>query len=173
MKSIVVYFSKAGEQYGVGTITKGNTALVAEIISEITQAPLFELKLKHDAYPETYKALTDAALKEKKENARPDLAGDVSDFDSYDTVFIGSPNWWGDLPMFFYSFFEKHDFSKKTVIPFITHEGSGLAGIDRKIKKAVQPKNMAEGLAIFGSMAQNNREETKKTVESWLKKIGF
>ena len=173
MKAVIIYFSRAGEQYGVGTVQKGNTAIVAHMISNILNIPLFELKLKNDTYPTTYKALTNVALIEKKQNMRPELAADLNNFDEYDTVFIGSPNWWGDLPMIFYTFFEKHDFSHKTVIPFITHEGSGFEGIDQKIRKTIYPQKMLNGFEILGSVAQNQQKETKSAVENWLKSIGF
>ncbi len=171
--SIVVYFSRSGEQYGVGVVEEGNTAVVAKIISNILNVPLFELKPKNDCYPKTYKALTDMALREKKQNTRPELAADLSDFDDYDTVFIGAPNWWGDLPMICYTFLENHDFTHKTLIPFVTHEGSGFGGIDEKIKKTVKPKKMLMGFDILGSTAQKNQAQTQSAVEKWLKNIGF
>ena len=172
LKKIVVYFSKTGEQYSVGNITEGNTAIVAEMIAEETKADIFEIKLKNDTYPQAYKALTEVALAEKKAGARPEIAGYVKNFADYDVVFIGSPNWWADMPMALYTFMEAYDWKGKTVIPFVTHEGSGLSSIPSKIKN-VTGAEVLDGLAVYGHTAQNNREEAKKEVANWLKKLGF
>ncbi len=171
-KVLVVYFSRAGEQYSVGNITEGNTAIIAKMIAEQTKADLFEVKVKNDTYPTAYKALTEVALSEKKANARPEISGDVANFADYDVVFIGTPNWWADLPMALYTFMETHDWSGKTVAPFVTHEGSGLSSIPSKIK-SVTGAEMLDGLAIYGHVAQNDREQAKENVTNWLKKLGF
>ena len=171
-KVLVVYFSRTGEQYSVGNITEGNTAVIAKMIAEQTGADMFEIKLKNDTYPAAYKALTEVALAEKKANARPEIIGDVANFADYDVVFIGTPNWWADLPMAVYTFMEAHDWSGKTVAPFVTHEGSGLSSIPSKIKSATGAE-MLDGLAVYGHVAQNSREEAKDDVTKWLKKLGF
>lgn len=171
-KVLVVYFSRTGEQYSVGNITEGNTAIIAKMIAEQTKADLFEVKLKNDTYPTAYKELTEVALSEKKANARPEIADDVENFADYDVVFIGSPNWWSDMPMVLYTFIEAHNWTGKTVIPFVTHEGSGLSSIESKIKTATGAE-MFEGLAIYGHVAQNNRAQAKQNVSNWLKKLGF
>jgi len=171
-KTLVVYFSRTGEQYGVGNITEGNTAIIAKMITEKTGADIFEVKLKNDTYPTAYKALTEVALSEKKANARPEIAGNVTNFADYDFVFIGSPNWWSDMPMALYTFIEANDWSGKTVAPFVTHEGSGLSSIPGKIKAATKAK-MLDGLAVYGHVAQNEREEAAENVANWLKNIGF
>ena len=171
-KILVVYFSKTGEQYGVGNITEGNTAIVAKMIAEVTKADIFEVKLKNDTYPTAYKALTEVALAEKKANARPEIAENVINFADYDVVFIGSPNWWSDMPMALYTFMEANDWSGKIVAPFVTHEGSGLSSIPSKIKTATGAE-MLDGLAIYGHVAQNEREQAKENVLNWLNKLGF
>jgi len=171
-KILVVYFSKTGEQYSVGNITEGNTAIIAKMIAKKTGADIFEVKLKNDTYPTAYKALTEVALAEKKANSRPEIAGNVTDFAAYDVVFIGSPNWWADMPMVLYTFIEANDWTDKTVVPFVTHEGSGLSSIPSKIKTATQAK-MLDGLAIYGHVAQNERDKADKSVTSWLEKLNF
>ena len=171
-KVLVVYFSRTGEQYSVGNITEGNTAIIAKMIAEQTKADLFEVKLKNDTYPTAYKALTEVALSEKKANARPEIADDVENFADYDVVFIGSPNWWSDMPMALYTFIEAHNWTGKTVVPFVTHEGSGLSSIPNKIKTATQAE-MLDGLAVYGHVAQNDRKQAKEEVTNWLKKLGF
>ena len=171
-KVLVVYFSRTGEQYSVGNITEGNTAIIAKMIADKTKGDLFEVKLKNDTYPAAYKALTEVALSEKKANARPEIADDVENFADYDVVFIGTPNWWADMPMALYTFIESHDWSGKIVAPFVTHEGSGLSSIPSKIKAATKAE-MLDGLAVYGHVAQNDREQAKEEVANWLKKLGF
>ena len=171
-KVLVVYFSKTGEQYGVGHITEGNTAIVAKMIAEKTNGDLFEIKLKNDTYPTAYKALTEVALSEKKANARPEIAGDVENFADYDVVFIGTPNWWADMPMALYTFIEAHNWVGKTVIPFVTHEGSGLSSIPNKIRETTKTE-VLKGLSIYGHVAQNERDKAQESITNWLKKLRF
>lgn len=168
-KNLIVYFSRAGEQYSVGNITEGNTAIVAKMIAEKTGGDLFEVKLANDTYPTGYTELTEVAEKEKNSRARPEIIGNVENFADYDTVFIGSPVWWGDMPMALYTFIEQYDWANKTVAPFTTHEGSGLGNIPENIKSATGAKVLS-GLAIYGHEAQNNRESTSDKVNSWLGK---
>jgi flavodoxin len=172
---LVVYFSRTGEQYNVGEIDKGNTAIVAEMIAEETGADVFEILPEEDYYPYTYAELTDVAKQEQKENARPAYAGEVPDLEQYTTVFIGSPVWWGDWPMIMYTFFEENAdaLAGKTLIPFSTHEGSGLSGFDSKLSSACPDSTVGEGLAIKGSDAQNEQDDVKDTVNEWLSELGF
>jgi flavodoxin len=171
-KNLVVYFSRPYEQYGVGNISEGNTAIIAKMIAEKVDADIFEVKLKNDTYPTTYTPLTEVALKEKKAGVRPEIIGNVENFADYDVVFIGTPNWWADMPMALYTFIEAHNWTGKTVIPFVTHEGSGLSSIPSKIKTATNAE-MLDGLAVYGHVAQNDREQAKEEVTNWLKKLGF
>ena len=170
---LVVYFSRTGEQYNVGEIEKGNTAIIAEMIADETGADTFEILPEEDYYPYTYNELTDVAKQEQKENARPAYTGEVPDLEQYTTVFIGSPVWWGDWPMIMYTVFENNDFSGKTLIPFSTHEGSGLSGFDKKLKDACPDSTIGKGLAIEGNDAQNNQEKARESVSSWLAELGF
>ena len=171
--TLVIYFSRTGEQYTVGVIEKGNTAIVAEMIAEQTGADLFEVLPADDHYPMTYDALTEVARAEQNDNARPAYSGELPDLSGYSTVFIGAPVWWGDWPMIMYTVFENNDFSGKKLIPFSTHEGSGLSGFDDKLKGACPDAEVLEGLAIRGNDAQNAQEEVKESVGSWLTELGF
>lgn len=170
---LVVYFSRTGEQYGVGVIDEGNTAIVAKAIAEQTGADLFEILPETDYYPYTYSKLTDVAKQEQKENARPAIRDALPDLSQYDTVFIGAPVWWGDWPMILYTFFETAELSGKTLIPFSTHEGSGLSGFDRKLASACPNSTVLDGLAIRGSDCQNDRSGVGSKVRSWLDKLGY
>ena len=172
--TLVVYFSRIGEQYSVGVIEQGNTAIVAEMIAEKTGADVFEITPAEDNYPtDNYDALTDIGLQEQKDNARPAIANEIENFDDYNTIFLGYPIWWGDLPMILYTFLENHDFSGKTIIPFCTHGGSQMAGTAAKITNTVTADAVLNGLAIAGTDAQNNRDRVRETVNSWLADIGY
>lgn len=168
-KMLVVYFSRAGEQYGVGTIKEGNTAIVAKIIAEQTGADIFEIKPVDNHYNVGYKELTNIAKQEKNAKARPLYAQGVPDLSKYNTVFIGAPVWWGDWPMICYSFIEKEKLSGKTLYPFSTHGGSGLAGFDQKLKAMVPQSTVGEGIAITGTECQSNQAGVKEKVVKWLK----
>ena len=172
---LVVYFSRTGEQYTVGVIDHGNTAIVAEMIEEETGADLFEVLPEDDHYPMTYAELTDVAKKEQNENARPAYAGEVPDLSQYDTIFIGAPVWWGDWPMIMYTFFEENAdmLAGKTLVPFSTHEGSGLSGFDRKLEGACPGATVGRGLAIRGNDCQNAQEKVRESVSGWLTELGL
>ena len=170
---LVVYFSRTGEQYTVGVIDHGNTAIVAEMIAEETGADLFEILPADDHYPMTYDELTDVAKQEQTDNARPEYAGEVPDLSQYDTIFIGAPVWWGDWPMIMYTFFENENLSGKTLIPFSTHEGSGLSGFDSKLADACPDAQVLDGLAIRGNDAQNQQDSVREDVQSWLKGLAY
>ena len=170
---LVVYFSRTGEQYTVGVIDKGNTSIVAEMIAEKLDADLFEILPEEDYYPYTYNELLDVARKEQNDKARPAYQGPVPDLSQYNTIFIGAPVWWGDWPMILYTFFENEDLDRKTLIPFSTHEGSGLSGFDRKLASACPDSTVLTGLAVRGNDAQNNQEKVKESVEKWLSGLEF
>ena len=167
-KALVVYFSRTGEQYGVGVIEKGNTAIVADMIVEQTGADSFEILPKTDNYPTTYKELTDVAKEEQNQNARPAIKDTVQNLEQYDTIYLGYPIWWGDLPMICYTFLESYDFSGKTIVPFCTHEGSGNAGTQSKIQSVVRNATVKEVLAITGTDTQKDPDSVKTTVTGWL-----
>ena len=171
--TLVLYFSRTGEQYTVGVIDHGNTSIVAEMIADETGADLFEVLPVDDHYPMTYNALTDVAKQEQNDKARPEYQGDLPDLSAYDTIFIGAPVWWGDWPMIMYTVFENNDFSGKTLIPFSTHEGSGLSGFDKKLQSACPDSEVLKGLAIRGNDAQNDQDRARESVQGWLKELGF
>ena len=172
---LVVYFSRTGEQYNVGVIDKGNTAIVAEAIAERTGADLFEVIPEEDHYPMTYDELAEVAKNEQNSNARPQYKGNIPDLPKYDTIFIGAPVWWGDWPMIMYTFFENNSdaLSGKTLIPFSTHEGSGLSGFDKKLSSAFPDSKVPEGLAVRGSDCQNKPDDVRTRVNEWVSELGY
>jgi len=169
-KMLVAYFSQVGEQYNVGVIEEGNTSIIAHMIAEQTGADLFEIE-PAAPYPSTLDELLDVSEQEKAADARPEIAG-AADISDYDVIFIGYPIWWGDMPMIVYNFLESYDFSGKTVVPFCTHGGSGLAQTERAIADITRA-NMLDGLAIAGTTAQNNREQARAAVAAWLEESGL
>jgi flavodoxin len=168
-KILIVYFSHTGENYAVGNITKGNTCIIAEMIAEATSGTLFEIKPVKE-YPKTYLECVDVAKREKEAKARPAIKDDIN-VQNYDIIFIGYPNWWGDMPMAVYTFIEKHEWNGKTVIPFCTHEGSGLSNTPAYIAKACKGSNVGKGIAITGSTAQNSRNSARQLVQHWIKSL--
>jgi flavodoxin len=171
-KAIVIYFSHTGENYSVGVIKEGNTAKVAKEIARQTGAAIWEIK-EAEPYPVKYNDCIARAKKELQSKARPAFQGTVPDLTGVDTIYIGYPNWWGDAPMVVYTFLEKAKVDGKTILPFCTHEGSGLGSTARKLANAF-PKAKVEqkGLSIYGHVAQKDAEAVKSFVEAWLKTLG-
>ena len=170
-QSLVVYFSLAGEQYNVGNIKEGNTSIIAKFIAEETGSELFELETQKPYPTDSYSRLTQIAKDEQNKKARPALKADI-DITAYDTIYIGYPNWWGDMPMPVYTFLEAHDWKGKTIISFCTHEGSGLSGTESRIRSTCKGATVEKGLAVQGKVAQTNRSAAKKAVQNWLAKLG-
>ena len=170
-KILVAFFSHAGENYAVGHIEQGNTHIVAELISAATGGTLFRIE-PATPYPDDYRACTEVAQREKRSKARPALVGDIA-AEEYDVIFLGYPNWWGDLPMCVYTFLEQHDWQGKVVIPFCTHEGSGLSDTENRLRAACRGALVLNGLAVRGSAAQNEREKARKQVLEWLKQLKY
>lgn len=168
-KILVAYFSLAGDQYSVGVIEKGNTEIVAEMISEQTGANLFQIDPVIPYPTDSYDALLDFAQAEAE---RPEIGNIVGNFEDYDVIFIGYPIWWGDMPNIIYTFLESYSFEGKTVVPFCTHGGSGLAGTESTIED-ITGGTVAEGFAIAGTTAQNDRERTSEAVNEWLQEAGY
>ena len=167
-KVLIAFFSRKGQNYVSGSIKNlpvGNTEVVAGMIQEITGGDLFEIDTVKD-YPADYTETTNVAKDELSAKARPELTAKVDNMDEYDTIVLGYPNWWGAMPMAVYTFLESYDFSGKTILPYCTHEGSGLSGTEREIAKECPKATVRSGLSILGT----NAGSAKKTVESWLKK---
>lgn len=154
---LVLYFSMSG-----------NTEAVANIIHDEVGGDIIKLETV-ETYPEDYDELVDYAQEEQQDNARPELSTVIENIDSYDTIFLGYPNWWGDMPMPIYTFLDTYDLSGKTIAPFITHGGSGLSGTPDNIREEEPNSTVTEGLAIYGDDARNSRSD----VLEWLDSIGM
>lgn len=169
-KNLIVYFSRTGENYEVGVIEKGNTHIVADFIAENIQADMFELK-PATPYPKDYHECTDVAKHEKEVDARPAFIGKIEDFDTYDTIYLGYPNWWSDMPMIIYTFLETYDFNGKTIIPFCTSSSEAFIGKE-EIEQYAKGSTVLEGLGIRGKYCQENPDNVKSEVKDWLKRLG-
>ena len=170
-KNLVVYFSMAGNVYNVGNVEIGNTSIMASYIADYLNADTFEI-IPVKTYPTNHSDLINEAKEEQTQNDRPEIKNKINNFEQYDTIFIGYPIWWGDLPQIVYTFLEEYDFSGKTIIPFNTHEGSGSSGTYNTIKNKLKNANVnTNGLAIQGKTAR--QEGSRSTVEKWLKGLGY
>ncbi|MBQ6436080.1 NAD(P)H-dependent oxidoreductase [bacterium] len=169
-KILVVYFSRAGENYNVGVVDTGNTELLAKEIVARTGADEFKI-VPLEAYPTDYNEMIELATQERKNQARPDYVGDV-DLADYETIFFGYPVWWGDMPMIVYNFVEKHDWTGKTVIPFNTHEGSGNAGTYQTLQAKMTGATLkGDGFNMSGSTART--DEGLRKIDNWLEELGY
>lgn len=156
-KSLVVYFSWSG-----------NTENVAKSIQSQTDSDIFEI-VPATPYSDDYDAVVDLAQAEQSEDARPAIADSIENIADYDVIYVGYPNWWGDMPMILYTFFDSYDFSGKTVAPFCTSGGSGLSDTVNAIKELEPNAAVTEGLHI-GSSASSNPDDA---VSEWLSEIGL
>ena len=167
-KSIVIFFSPAGDNYSVGNIEVGNTKIVADYISEIAGADQFEI-VTHKYDGMAYTPLINLAKEEANKGELPPYEGDAPDLSQYDTVFIGGPVWWGTYPQVMFTLFRDINLDGKTVVPFTTHEGSGLASCATDVKKAFPKAKVTGEFSIYGHEVRNGRAK----VEKWLKGLGY
>ena len=167
-KSIVIFFSHAGDNYSVGIIDTGNTKIVADYISEISGANQFEI-ITHKYDGMAYTPLINLAKEEANTGELPPYEGTAPDLSQYDTVFIGGPVWWGTYPQVMFTLFKDINLDGKTVIPFTTHEGSGLASCPNDVKKAFPKAKVTSEFSIYGHEVRTG----KAKVEKWLKELGY
>lgn len=150
--SLVVYFSWSG-----------NTESVAQEIQLQTGADIFEI-LPASPYGDDYNQLADQAQAEQKEQARPEISNTIEHMDSYSTIYVGYPIWWGDMPMILYTFFDTYDLSGKTILPFCTSGGSGLSNTVSEIASLEPEAAVLEGLHI----GRPSPDLISGQVETWL-----
>lgn len=155
--TLVAYFSRSG-----------NTEAMANLIAEQTGGTLFEIA-PATPYTDDYDALLDIAQQEQADNARPELAATVENWDSYDVVLVGYPDWWSDAPMVIYSFLESYDWTGKTLVPFCTSGGSGFGRSLDRLPDSAPGATILEGLHVSGSSAADSGEE----VAEWIAGLGM
>ena len=170
-KTLIVFFSRSGENWQVGTVEKGNTAVMVEYMVEATGADVFEI-VPETAYPQGYNETLTIATNEKKSNARPKFTGSIQNLDQYENVFVGGPIWWGEPPMILHTFCETYSALKdKTLIPFGTHGGSGVGSYRTMLQKYYPSARYLESLGISGTSVRD--ASSKTAVENWIKKLGL
>lgn len=169
---LVAYFSRAGENYGVGYVEKGNTAILAEMIAEETGGDLFEIKTK-DPYPDALKPMLDIARKEQKEGARPALDGQVRNLADYDVIFLGYPIWYSDMPMAIYSFLEQNNLEGKTIVPFSTSMSGDLSGNETNIPRHAKGTSVLNGFSFKGKLVHDSPDAVRPAVQEWLRNVGW
>lgn len=181
-KTLIAYFSRVGTSSlseDVDAVTSaslrigdegwiGNTEVVVDMVQNVVEGDEFQI-VTVEPYPGDYEETTDLALEEQKADARPELATHVENMDEYDVIFLGYPNWWGTIPMPVYTFLEEYDFSGKTIIPFITHDGSRLGRSVNDIRELTPGATILEGLAVHGNRVEDAQDE----VDAWLQEIGY
>ena len=158
-KVLIAYFSWAK-----------HTEKMANVIKEQTGADVAEIVRVKD-YPTDYNECTEVALEEKNNKERPEIKDLGVNLDDYDTIFVGYPNWWGDMPMPVYTFLEKNNFNGKTVIPFMTSYSSGTSGTFNTIKSIANGANVLEGIHIYQRDIDNNDYENDMI--SWLNGLNY
>ncbi len=156
-KELVAYFSWSG-----------NTENVANSIAAQTGADIFKI-VPAEPYTNDYDELLDIATKEKQDGARPEITDSIENFEQYDVVYVGFPNWWSDMPMILYTFFDSYDLSGKTIAPFCTSGGSGLSGTVNSIKELEPEAEVLDGLHIGDSASS----DPDSAVEEWLGNLGI
>lgn len=170
MADIILYFSRTGENYVSGTIrnlTKGNTEIAAEMVQKLTGADLFKIE-PVVKYSKNYNECIEEAREEQRRDARPELAVWPENLEQYNNVYLGFPNYWGTMPMPVFTLLERYEFAGKTILPFCTHEGSGMGQSERDIKRLCPGAVVKKGLAVHGAKVQ----DAKKDIEKWLEKNG-
>ena len=170
-KMLVVYFSRAGENWQVGYVERGNTAIMVDYIREQTDVDVFEI-VPEVAYPEAYdECIAYVNDVEVPQNLRPAYKNDVTNLADYETVFIGGPIWWARPPMIIRTFLEAHpELKDKTLIPFGTHGGSGVSSYTTLLKEYFPNATILEALGINGASIRD--ASSKTTVGNWLKRLG-
>lgn len=166
MEKLVVYYSRADENYFGGKlryIEKGNTEKVAGKIAELIGADMFKIE-QEIPYATDYNSCIVQAKEHLRANARPTLVSVPDSLNDYDEIYLGYPNYWGDMPMAVYTFLENFDWNGKVIHPFCTHEGSGLSDTVHKIEKTCRGATVTKGLAIHGSSA----DCVDDAIKGWL-----
>ncbi len=167
---LVLFFSRAGDNYKVGNVKKGNTAFLAEHISEIVGADLFEITSKKD-YDIPYTKMLQVVREEWENDEYPEFNEPLHDIDKYDIIFVGGPIWWGTYPRVMFSFFKKHDLNGKVIIPFTTNEGSGLGDTKVDLQRLFPKAVVIDGFSISGQEAR--KPEAREIVKHWLENLNY
>ena len=170
-KTLIAYFSRADENYFGGAmrfVKVGNTEIVCNIMKDLIDADVFKIEMQ-SPYSPVYMTCIEEAKRDLRAKARPALVSLPESIDSYDTIVLAYPNYWGTMPMAVFSFLEQFDFSGKTILPLCTNEGSGLGGSERDIQRSCPGAEVKAGLSITGSGAADSEGKLRR----WLAANGL
>lgn len=160
-KSLVIYFSRADENYAVGNIDKGNTEYIAEFVQEFTNADLFKVE-PLVPYAKDYRTCIEEA-KHRVGNAP--IKENISDISQYEVIYIMTPIYWGTYAPELETALKELDFTGKTIRIVTTHEGSGLASVPSDVKRICTGANVLnDAIAIRGAECKNARGK----IENWV-----
>lgn len=159
--------SSASIQHWNGKLT-GNTGVIADMIAQATGGELFSIQTE-EQYPATYDETTEVYMEETRAGIYRELSSHIENLESYDTIFLGFPNWWSGMPTVIFSFLEEYDLSGKTIVPFVTSGGSGFSDAIQNIQDAELEAVVLDGLSISGSRVTSVEEQ----VVEWLAELGF
>ena len=166
-RTLLAYFSRPGENYHYGgrrDLEVGNTEVLARMISELIDCDVYRINAV-EPYPSSYDATVERNVREQNADARPAIENPLASIAQYDTVLLGSPIWNVRPPMIMTTFTESHDFTGKTVHPFVTYAVSGLGSTERDYAASCPAARIGEGLAVRGEEVQQHRSD----VETWLR----
>ncbi len=164
-KSLIIYFSRADENYFGGEmkyIEKGNTEVLAEYIKEFTNADMFKVEPLNPYSKDYMECIEEAKVRTREHNAP--IKENVPDISSYEVIYVGSPVYWGGMPEELFTALKDLDFTGKQIRPFVTHEGSGLSSIPSQLKNICKGADVLSGIAITGSRVNGAKSE----IENWI-----
>ena len=167
-KALIIYFSRAGENYNVGKVEKGNTEMVVGYLRELSSTKIYKINPEKQ-YPENYEETLKVVQDEQASNARPEIKDPLLDISQYDTILLGYPIWYGHIPNILIKQLELLNFEGKTIYPFNTHEGSGTGNSIEEIKKYAPKAIVKNGFALSGTEAR--KEESHEKIKNWFHNI--
>ena len=166
-KTLIAFFSRRGENFNVGSISRGNGEIISSMLASLTGFREYEI-CTADGYPADLAECNKIAKKELEERARPELRNVLPDMSGVGSLLLVYPNWWGNLPMPVYSFLDAIDTDGLDIYPICTHEDNGLAMTERILKQAYPKANIMKGIAVRGSVIQNDRNHTESIIVKYL-----
>ena len=164
-KAIIIYFSRAGENYDVGRVDEGNTKMIVNYLEEVTDMQIYQI-VPTTSYPEGYQDTLNAVQTERSSNARPSIKDPITDISKYDTILLGYPIWYTNLPNIVKTLLESLNLEGKTIYPFNTHEGSGVGNSISDIKSLAPKAIVKDGFPLKGSYAR--KTDSHKDIRDWL-----
>ncbi|MFC6316429.1 flavodoxin [Lapidilactobacillus achengensis] len=165
---LIIYYSRSGTNYPDVTLKHGHTWQIAQEIAQVTGGTRYQIQTAQ-AYPKNYQATVDQAEQEQQDNARPRLKGKLPDVTQYETIFLGYPIWWSDLPMPVRTLMDQIDLNDKVVIPFSTNAGSGWGDSLTTLKRQYPQAKFRKGFEIEGA----DVDHAHKQIRRWLRDLGY